>query len=109
VSILASEIQEADFRSQDKQPSGELGSSYGLFCIPTIRLHIAIAPQRRRFWLAVELVWIELTAPSYGIQGTSTPEHIAKTESRGCIRLTNWDALVLDSMVSRGTVVDFQR
>jgi lipoprotein-anchoring transpeptidase ErfK/SrfK len=55
----------------------------------------------------VGLVWIDLTAPSYGIHGTPSPEKIGKTESHGCIRLTNWDALDLAGMVRRGTVVDF--
>jgi lipoprotein-anchoring transpeptidase ErfK/SrfK len=55
----------------------------------------------------VGVVWIDLTAPSYGIHGTAAPEKIGKTESHGCIRLTNWDALDLAGMVHRGTVVDF--
>jgi lipoprotein-anchoring transpeptidase ErfK/SrfK len=55
----------------------------------------------------VGLVWIDLTAASYGIHGTPAPEKIGKTESHGCIRLTNWDALDLASMVHRGTIVDF--
>jgi lipoprotein-anchoring transpeptidase ErfK/SrfK len=55
----------------------------------------------------VGLVWIDLTASSYGIHGTPSPEKIGKTESHGCIRLTNWDALDLAGMVHRGTVVDF--
>lgn len=55
----------------------------------------------------VGLVWIDLTAPSYGIHGTPSPDKIGKTESHGCIRLTNWDALDLAGMVHRGTVVDF--
>jgi lipoprotein-anchoring transpeptidase ErfK/SrfK len=55
----------------------------------------------------VGLVWIDLSAPSYGIHGTASPEKIGKTESHGCIRLTNWDALDLAGMVHRGTVVDF--
>jgi lipoprotein-anchoring transpeptidase ErfK/SrfK len=55
----------------------------------------------------VGLVWIDLTAPSYGIHGTPAPEKVGKTESHGCIRLTNWDALDLAGMVHRGTVVDF--
>jgi lipoprotein-anchoring transpeptidase ErfK/SrfK len=55
----------------------------------------------------VGLVWIDLTAPSYGIHGTPAPEKIGKTESHGCIRLTNWDALDLAGMVHRGTIVDF--
>ena len=34
----------------------------------------------------VGLVWIDLTAPSYGIHGTPEPDTIGKTESHGCIR-----------------------
>src|SRR5208283_520764 len=34
----------------------------------------------------VGLVWIDLTAPSYGIHGTPSPGAIGKTESHGCIR-----------------------
>jgi lipoprotein-anchoring transpeptidase ErfK/SrfK len=55
----------------------------------------------------VGLVWIDLSAPSYGIHGTPEPDRIGKTESHGCIRLTNWDALDLAGMVHRGTVVNF--
>ncbi|MGC2077397.1 MAG: L,D-transpeptidase [Xanthobacteraceae bacterium] len=56
----------------------------------------------------VGLVWIDLTAPSYGIHGTPEPKNISKTESHGCIRLTNWDALDLAGMVGRGTLVKFE-
>jgi lipoprotein-anchoring transpeptidase ErfK/SrfK len=56
----------------------------------------------------VGLVWIDLTAPSYGIHGTPEPDKIGKTESHGCIRLTNWDALDLAGMVHKGTVVKFE-
>lgn len=55
----------------------------------------------------VGLVWIDLTAPSYGIHGTPEPDKIGKTQSHGCIRLTNWDALDLAAMVHKGTVVRF--
>ena len=55
----------------------------------------------------VGLVWIDLSAPSYGIHGTPEPDKIGKTESHGCIRLTNWDALDLAGMVHKGTVVKF--
>jgi lipoprotein-anchoring transpeptidase ErfK/SrfK len=55
----------------------------------------------------VGVVWIDLTAPSYGIHGTPNPEKIGKTESHGCIRLTNWDVLALSKMVRKGTEVDF--
>jgi lipoprotein-anchoring transpeptidase ErfK/SrfK len=55
----------------------------------------------------VGLVWIDLTAASYGIHGTPAPQNIGKTESHGCIRLTNWDAVQLAAMVHPGTVVKF--
>jgi lipoprotein-anchoring transpeptidase ErfK/SrfK len=56
----------------------------------------------------VGLVWIDLTAPSYGIHGTREPKNIGKTQSHGCIRLTNWDALDLAGTVRRGTLVSFE-
>jgi len=55
----------------------------------------------------VGAVWIDLTKASYGIHGTAHPETIAKTESHGCVRLTNWDATELARMVSNATVVVF--
>ena len=55
----------------------------------------------------VGLVWIDLTAPTYGIHGTPEPANIGKTESHGCIRLTNWDAVDLGTMVRLGTAVRF--
>jgi lipoprotein-anchoring transpeptidase ErfK/SrfK len=56
----------------------------------------------------VGVVWIDLSAPSYGIHGTPAPEDIGKTESHGCIRLTNWDAADLAAMARPGTVVRFE-
>jgi lipoprotein-anchoring transpeptidase ErfK/SrfK len=55
----------------------------------------------------VGLVWIALSADSYGLHGTPAPENISKTESNGCVRLTNWDALALAKLVRKGTPVDF--
>jgi lipoprotein-anchoring transpeptidase ErfK/SrfK len=52
-------------------------------------------------------VWIAISAPSYGIHGTPTPGHVSKTESHGCVRLTNWDAKQLATMVAKGTTVEF--
>lgn len=43
----------------------------------------------------VGLAWIGLDRPGYGIHGTPSPEDISHTESHGCFRLTNWDALRL--------------
>jgi lipoprotein-anchoring transpeptidase ErfK/SrfK len=50
--------------------------------------------------------WIDL-GDGYGIHGTPEPQRISKTESHGCVRLTNWDAQALGKMVHKGTKVDF--
>jgi lipoprotein-anchoring transpeptidase ErfK/SrfK len=55
----------------------------------------------------VGVVWIALSIPSYGIHGTPNPSQVGKTESHGCVRLTNWDARKLAAMVDRNTTVDF--
>ena len=36
-----------------------------------------------------------LTSEHYGIHGTPEPQTIGKTESHGCIRMTNWDVMRL--------------
>ena len=41
----------------------------------------------------VGVVWIGLSAQGYGIHGTPDPDKVGKTQSHGCVRLTNWDAL----------------
>jgi lipoprotein-anchoring transpeptidase ErfK/SrfK len=51
----------------------------------------------------VGLVWIDLSKEHYGIHGTPRPENVGKTQSHGCIRLTNWDALELAAAVKAGT------
>jgi lipoprotein-anchoring transpeptidase ErfK/SrfK len=43
----------------------------------------------------VGVAWIGLSLPSYGIHGTPLPEHVGRTESHGCFRVANWDALTL--------------
>jgi lipoprotein-anchoring transpeptidase ErfK/SrfK len=53
-------------------------------------------------------VWIGLNAPSYGLHGTPEPGKIGHSESHGCIRMTNWDALRLASLIKVGTKVIFQ-
>jgi lipoprotein-anchoring transpeptidase ErfK/SrfK len=55
----------------------------------------------------VGVVWIGLSREGYGIHGTPDPAKVSKTESHGCIRLTNWDALSLASVTAKGTIVNF--
>jgi lipoprotein-anchoring transpeptidase ErfK/SrfK len=51
----------------------------------------------------VGTVWIDLSKPHYGIHGTPEPTTIGKTQSHGCIRLTNWDVEELAKLVTPGT------
>jgi lipoprotein-anchoring transpeptidase ErfK/SrfK len=51
--------------------------------------------------------WIGLSAEGYGIHGTPNPSKISKSESHGCVRLTNWDAGLLGSNIKKGTPVVF--
>jgi lipoprotein-anchoring transpeptidase ErfK/SrfK len=55
----------------------------------------------------VGTVWIALDKPTYGIHGTPDPSKIGKSESHGCVRLTNWDAEQLAKLVSPGVPVEF--
>jgi lipoprotein-anchoring transpeptidase ErfK/SrfK len=50
----------------------------------------------------VGTVWIDLSKEHYGIHGTPEPGKIGKTESNGCIRMTNWSAQALARVVSPG-------
>ncbi len=57
----------------------------------------------------VGVAWIDLTKEHYGIHGTPVPSTIGKTESHGCIRLSNWDVKMLTAIVSTGTRVVLQK
>ncbi|QGZ42228.1 L,D-transpeptidase family protein [Pseudoduganella flava] len=56
----------------------------------------------------VGVVWLDLSKEHYGIHGTPEPGKIGKTESHGCIRLTNWDAALVANVVSPGFPVILQ-
>ncbi len=51
-------------------------------------------------------VWIGLDRPGYGIHGTPDPEKVGRTESHGCFRLANWDALTLLKLAWVGLTVE---
>lgn len=57
----------------------------------------------------VGIVWVDLSKAHYGIHGTPEPSHIGKTQSHGCIRLTNWDAFLLSQSVRPGMPAVLQR
>ena len=56
----------------------------------------------------VGVAWIDLSKEHYGIHGTPEPSQIGKTQSHGCIRLTNWDVTELASIVGPGTPANLE-
>lgn len=50
----------------------------------------------------VGVAWLDLSKEHYGIHGTSEPQNIGRTESHGCLRLTNWDVLRLSQIMRPG-------
>ncbi|MHB8912486.1 MAG: L,D-transpeptidase family protein [Lysobacter sp.] len=50
----------------------------------------------------VGVVWVDLSKEHYGIHGTPVPSTVGKTESHGCIRLTNWSVKALAGAVAPG-------
>ncbi len=57
----------------------------------------------------VGVVWIDLSKPHYGLHGTPAPGHIGKTESHGCVRMTNWDAMQIANAVDASVPVLMQK
>lgn len=55
----------------------------------------------------VGVYWIGLSAEGYGIHGTPNPSKVSKSESHGCVRLTNWDVALLGGSIKKGTPVEF--
>lgn len=68
----------------------------------TRKLVVAAGPNN-----PVGVTWIDLSKPTYGIHGTPDPDVIGKTQSNGCVRLTNWDVLALARGVKPGVKVKF--
>lgn len=50
----------------------------------------------------VGVTWIDLSKEHYGIHGTPEPSKIGKTQSHGCIRLTNWDVTTVSQAIAAG-------
>ncbi len=56
----------------------------------------------------VGVVWVDINKEHFGLHGTPEPSTVGRTESHGCIRLTNWDAARLGRLVGAGTRVIIQ-
>ncbi len=57
----------------------------------------------------VGVVWIDLSKEHYGIHGTPEPSKIGKTQSHGCIRMTNWSAQAVSEVVKPGMIATLQQ
>jgi lipoprotein-anchoring transpeptidase ErfK/SrfK len=55
----------------------------------------------------VGAMWVGLSQPGYGIHGTNEPSRVSKSESHGCVRLTNWDVARLAQSLKKGVEVAF--
>ena len=53
----------------------------------------------------VGIMWCGTSRSGIGLHGTSTPHTIGRAESAGCIRLANWDAVRLPSLLRPGARV----
>ena len=53
----------------------------------------------------VGIIWNGLTKSGIGIHGTSDPRTIGRSQSAGCIRLSNWDASRFPTLVRPGVKV----
>ena len=55
----------------------------------------------------VGVAWLDLTKEHYGIHGTPEPQLIGKSQSHGCLRMTNWDVMRLSRMMKPGFQAKF--
>jgi lipoprotein-anchoring transpeptidase ErfK/SrfK len=54
----------------------------------------------------VGVYWMGLNKKGIGMHGTDSPWTIGRSVSHGCIRLSNWDAAKLATMVKKGMAVE---
>ena len=56
----------------------------------------------------VGVAWIDIDKPHWGIHGTPEPATIGRTQSHGCVRMTNWDVRRVLEWAKAGMPVIFQ-
>jgi lipoprotein-anchoring transpeptidase ErfK/SrfK len=56
----------------------------------------------------VGIFWASTSRKGIGLHGTSTPHTIGRSQSAGCIRFANWDAVRLPSLIRPGTKLVMQ-
>ncbi len=56
----------------------------------------------------VGIIWNGTTKSGIGLHGTSDPETIGRSRSAGCIRLCNWDAIRLPTLIRPGATIEIR-
>lgn len=56
----------------------------------------------------VGVIWCGTSKSGIGMHGTSDPETIGRARSAGCIRLANWDAIRLPTIIRPGSTVEIR-
>jgi lipoprotein-anchoring transpeptidase ErfK/SrfK len=56
----------------------------------------------------VGVMWLALSKEHLGIHGTAEPSQMSRSESSGCVRLTNWDVVRLSNIADKGINVEVQ-
>ncbi|HEX2083476.1 MAG TPA: L,D-transpeptidase [Xanthomonadaceae bacterium] len=56
----------------------------------------------------VGVKWIDLSKEHYGIHGTPEPSRIGKSQSHGCIRMTNWSVREIAELAKPGMIAVLQ-
>lgn len=56
----------------------------------------------------VGVIWCGLNKSGIGLHGTADPETIGRAQSAGCIRLSNWDAIRLPTIIGIGATVEIR-
>ena len=51
----------------------------------------------------VGVLWAGTNRRGIGLHGTATPETIGRSQSAGCIRFANWDAVRLPTLLRPGS------
>ncbi len=56
----------------------------------------------------VGILWAGTNKSGIGLHGTSSPDTIGRSESHGCVRLANWDAVRLPTLIRPGAKMEMK-
>jgi lipoprotein-anchoring transpeptidase ErfK/SrfK len=56
----------------------------------------------------IGVIWCGTSRSGIGLHGTDSPETIGRARSAGCIRLSNWDAIRLPTLIRPGATIEIR-